>query len=441
MTDKIVLTLLVNTAVFSVLLCAMLLIRKAAGKRMSPFLMLILWAVIAVKLIIPFGFESSISIMPPAAAIENQQYVYNKPSDSMPGTYSNTDNNISADSSNTTAVDIQAEKSNSVYADAASSGRKAAPAVSWTVIALAVWCAGIAAVTVGLCMSAANIKRRIRHSSIATPQSIIELTEECKAVLGIRRSVGVITQSAIGKPVITGALRPLLILPETSPVLEAEALRHVLLHELTHLKHGDLWLIRILNILRALYWFNPLVWLCFRLIREDMETACDQSVIRILGECQRLSYIATVLRFAQQVTIRNSFAAAIGLFDGRPAFERRIKRMYGKTKTGLKGRITAAFVALLIFSLSALTACQPAAADSSAPQGKQDTWQYTKQYESGSSLNVHATVNSVDADSLATLTVAPKAFENGDEMKSIINSFARTQRSIIRIRGAMTLTV
>ena len=148
-------------------------------------------------------------------------------------------------------------------------------------------------------------------------------------------------------------------MPEGAAQLGDAALRHVMLHELMHLKRGDLLVIRLMNMLGAVYWFNPLVWLCFRLIREDIETACDHSVIRAIGTDQRLLYIGTVLQFAGRAANGDRTAAAMGMADGCPAMEKRIRGMYRAVKTGMKGRAIAALIAVMMLATGVLTACQP----------------------------------------------------------------------------------
>lgn len=420
MTDKIILSLLVNTAVFSVLLCAMLPLRKAVGKKASPLLMLVMWAVVLMKLVIPFGFESGFSILPVTEAIENQPYEYTRPAGGIPDAYAETDNAIPADYS----VNAPVQPAQNAYAEEDTGGSRPGPStgIDWKTIALGVWGAGAVIVGAVLCLSAADLRRRIKHARTAAPQYALELADQCKRELGIRRDVSITVQSAFDKPMIMGAVKPVLVLPENRERLDGEALRHVLLHELTHLKGGDLWVIKFMNIMRATYWFNPFVWVCFKLIREDIEIACDQKVIKTLGFKHRLSYIETVLSFAgRKTTVRS--AAAIGLFDGRPSMERRIKGMYGKTKTGIKGRITAVLIALLILAISALTACQPAAENAMNAERVESRWEYNKEYGSGRSLDVDAAVYSTDAKSLPALTVVPKPFESGEKIKTITNLF------------------
>lgn len=427
MTDKITMTLLVNTAVFSVMFCVMLLLRKAAGKKISPVLMLVMWAAVLIKLVIPFGFESNLSILPAPASAQKVPYEYTQTSDGIHGAYTETDNASLPVDYNVNAP-IQQEQDVNTEEKMPTSTPASAINADWSIIALGIWAAGLIAVGVVLLLSASNLRSRIRHARMETPQYISELTELCKQELGIRRSVSIIVQSALDKPVIMGALRPVLVFPEDAERLRHETLRHVLLHELTHFKGGDLWAIKLMNVLRAVYWFNPLVWICFKLIREDIEIACDQRVIRSLGQKHRLSYIQTVLSFAGR-SAPYRFAAAMGLFEGRPAIERRIKSMYGKTRTGIRGRIIAGLAVALIFAVSALTACQPAAAGISMNEKRTlSRWEYSKKYDTGNTLTVDAAVYSMDAETLPTLTVVPKLFESGGEIKAITDLFCPNEK-------------
>ncbi len=428
MTYKIILSLLVNTAVFSVFFCAALLIRKTAGRRISPALKLALWAVVLIKLVMPFGFESGLSILPATAAVENRPFEQTRAADGTADAYVETNDTLVPESYSADTPGIQPEHNNETAAETDGSRPVTAAGIDWTVIALCVWAAGATAVNLILFMSSVNLRRRIRHARMETPRHITQLAERCQKELGIRREVKITVQSALDKPVIMGAVRPMLVLPDNAELLDGEALRHVLLHELTHFKGGDLWAIKLMNILRAVYWFNPLVWAALRLVREDIELACDQKVIKALGQRHRLSYIETVLSFAGH-SPSDRFAAAMGLFDGRPSMERRIKGMFGKTKTGIKGRVTAGFMAALILAVSALTACQPVTTGNAVnTERKYEKWEYNKQYGTGNALNVDAAVYSVDTETLSTLTVIPKPFESGEKIKAITKLFCPDEK-------------
>ena len=72
-------------------------------------------------------------------------------------------------------------------------------------------------------------------------------------------------------------------------------LRHVLIHEMCHKRHGDGFWSLLRNLLLIVYWFDPLVWAAALLSKRDCELACDESAIRRLGEEERISYGETLL--------------------------------------------------------------------------------------------------------------------------------------------------
>ena len=79
-----------------------------------------------------------------------------------------------------------------------------------------------------------------------------------------------------GAGMLGGLLRPTLVLPVER---RKEAAVPILLHELMHQKSRHLWLGLLLRLLTAVYWFNPVVWLCLPLVRQDCEELCDQMVL------------------------------------------------------------------------------------------------------------------------------------------------------------------
>jgi cell division protein FtsI/penicillin-binding protein 2 len=81
-------------------------------------------------------------------------------------------------------------------------------------------------------------------------------------------------------PMVWGIISPCLLLPEDTDEWPDEKLRAVLLHELAHLRRHDPAALLLCQTTQALHWFNPLVWLTVRRLREDQERACDDDVLR-----------------------------------------------------------------------------------------------------------------------------------------------------------------
>ena len=95
-------------------------------------------------------------------------------------------------------------------------------------------------------------------------------------------------------PCLSGIFRPTVYLTENCAD-DPQRLRHILAHELTHLRHGDLWWSAVRSILLCVYWFHPLVWVAAILSKRDCELACDEGALKRLGEDQRIAYGKTLL--------------------------------------------------------------------------------------------------------------------------------------------------
>lgn len=98
--------------------------------------------------------------------------------------------------------------------------------------------------------------------------------------LGLRRMPLLLIGPSDSVPMVWGVLKPRLLLPQGFETWSPEKQRGVLLHELAHLKRGDPLALWAAQWVKALHWFNPLVWLTFRQLRADQERACDDAVLR-----------------------------------------------------------------------------------------------------------------------------------------------------------------
>lgn len=102
--------------------------------------------------------------------------------------------------------------------------------------------------------------------------------ERCASLLSVRAPRLLVTAEAIG-PLITGVWRPMLVMPaDLLRKLPPERIEAVLLHELAHLRRGDLWVAAITTGLAVLHWFNPLVWVALRRLAAVREQCCDRTV-------------------------------------------------------------------------------------------------------------------------------------------------------------------
>ncbi len=359
MMEEFITTLLVNAAVFSVLFGILVLVHRLLGKRLSAVWQYALWMVVLVKLVIPFGWESAWSPMgwftrPPDPAAVVEEIV----ADPVTGPMPVIDPLITPDNGEPAVVqEAGIPEMPSVNNETAAP--LAARSLTWAEWAMIIWGAG-AAVTAGwLLLCLYHVRGRLLRRRSQVPISVQRVFAACRQELGIRRRISIRMQAAISVPAITGVLRPVLILPANLETGDEETLRHIILHELTHYKNGDLVMIQIMNVLNVLYWFNPLVWLCFRLMRKDMETICDQRVLGMTARERQSGYVAMLLRFASATPGRR-MCAAMSVNDGRADMEERIRNMCRRRRMGRGMKAAVILIAVLMLAGGVLTACRPA---------------------------------------------------------------------------------
>ncbi len=98
------------------------------------------------------------------------------------------------------------------------------------------------------------------------------------------RRVRLFRSDAIGAPVTWGIVRPVILVPAGFEELPADSRDAVIRHELAHIQAHDFLMRGLAEVARALIWFQPLVWIVFRQLREEQELACDNCVLAAGGK-------------------------------------------------------------------------------------------------------------------------------------------------------------
>jgi len=123
------------------------------------------------------------------------------------------------------------------------------------------------------------------------------LLQECKTIMRVRREARLIIAPPRTTPALFGLRKPCLLLPDgLIQKLDERELRMVFLHELAHVKQGDILLNWVIIFARSLHWFNPLVWLAMRRLRADRELVCDAMVMSHLAIDERRAYGNTLIK-------------------------------------------------------------------------------------------------------------------------------------------------
>lgn len=239
----------------------------------------------------------------------------------------------------------------------------AAP-IGWRRVAAWLWLAGVVGFTAVLAVQTLGLARRLRQAVPIAEEPLLRLLEACRAEMGVRRPVGLCETAAVPSPALCGVFRPRLLLPRgLAGRLSQPELRHVLLHELAHLKRHDLALNWLATALQVLHWFNPLVWLAGARMRADRELACDALALETAGETEKQAYGETILRLLEGFTHTARLPGLVGILEDQRQLRRRILAIAGFRKPSRWSALAAVLVAGL--AVVGLTDAQRGKSDSS----------------------------------------------------------------------------
>lgn len=163
----------------------------------------------------------------------------------------------------------------------ASTEREAPAGPSAATIALTIWALGVLALLARLGFDMSRVRGLSRRAKDCRTAEVCGLAERLVARLGIRRRVRVVVSDEVSVPLTWGTILPVVILPESVSTWTMERKRIVLLHELAHVVRWDYALLVMVEIVCAIYWFNPLVWIAARQGAVERERACDDQALHI----------------------------------------------------------------------------------------------------------------------------------------------------------------
>jgi len=223
---------------------------------------------------------------------------------------------------------------------------------SWQVYAMGMWLLGI-----GLFLGLLITKMRQlgnwhrQQASRTIPQWFHELLVETSQKIDLQKLPAIVFSAQAVTPAVYGMFRPVLLLPAGYfDNLSRDEAEHVLLHELAHLKRGDLWLHGFCLLLQIVYWFNPLMILVRKQMKHVREICCDLTVARILKE-NTMNYRQTLLNTARELLTESPEPGLgiMGVFDEPFRLVPRLKWLEKKTwKKHRLMRVTALCVGLIL---------------------------------------------------------------------------------------------
>ena len=301
---------IINMSISASWLILAVLILRLVLKKAPKWVNVLLWGIVAVRLICPFSFESALSLIPSAETFPEK--VISGPSFDIQTGISPVDNRINDYLGDRyfEGVTVPANNGNNIM----------------TILTI-VWIIGIL-----LLVAYTIISYRRLHREIDT---------------AVHYKDNIFQSENVSSPFVLGIINPRIYLPFS---MNEQDLEHVVAHEQAHIRRKDHWWKPLGFLLLTIYWFNPLMWLAYVLLCRDIELACDEKVIKELGNEQRADYTQALV----VCSVNRRMIAACPLAFGEVGVKDRVKSVMNYKKPAF-WIIILAVIACVIVAVCFLT--------------------------------------------------------------------------------------
>jgi len=296
--ENAILTRLLEITVYSaVIFVAVVLFRFALGKWLSPSLKYLLWFLVVLRLVVPATFESGFHFITlPSAETSAAVSAETETVTAAPEVQSEP----VLDGGTIAAAESQSETDATTQETSPSAVTVKTRTLSCQQWLLVAWGAVGALILIVYIVLNRRLNRRIRRIGCSPGEKTEQLYRQVKSGMNIRARVPISLMPDIKSPALTVQFRPKLLLPDRLLYrADREHMAFAMAHELMHYKRRDYLACLLVVLLRAVFWFNPVVWIMPKLMRMDMESACDARVVRTMDREQKLNYVNLLLALGE----------------------------------------------------------------------------------------------------------------------------------------------
>lgn len=301
---------IINMSISASWLVLAVLICRFVLKKAPKWINVLLWGIVAVRLICPFSFESALSLIPSAETFPDQ--VISGPSFDVQTGIAPVDNRINDYLGDRyfEGVTVPTNNGNDVM----------------TILTI-VWIIGILLLVTYTIISYQRLNRKIDTA--------------------VRYKDNIFQSENVSSPFVLGIIKPRIYLPFN---MNEQDLEHVVAHEQAHIRRKDHWWKPLGFLLLTIHWFNPIMWLAYVLLCRDIELACDEKVIKELGNEQRADYTQALVA----CSVNRRMIAACPLAFGEVGVKERVKSVMNYKKPAF-WVVALAVIACVIVAICFLT--------------------------------------------------------------------------------------
>ena len=295
---------IINMSISASWLVLAVLLLRFVLKKAPKWVNVLLWGIVAVRLAFPFSIESALSLIPSAETI---------PPNIGMNTTPTINSGINAINN---AVNPIISQSNTPMA-----GASVNPLQITIGIFEYIWIFGMIALALYTAISYWRLHRKVDTA--------------------VRYKDNIFQSENVKSPFVLGIIKPRIYLPFN---MNGQDLEHVVAHEQAHIHRKDHWWKPFGFLLLTIHWFNPLVWLAYVLLCRDIELACDERVIKELGNEQRADYTQALVA----CSVNRRMIAACPLAFGEVGVKDRVKSVMNYKKPAFWGVVLAVIVCVFV---------------------------------------------------------------------------------------------
>ena len=279
---------IINMSISASWLIFAVLILRLVLKKAPKWVNVLLWGIVAIRLICPFSFESALSLIPSAETFPKK--IISGPSFDVQSGITPVDNRINDYLGDRyfEGVTVPANNGNTIM----------------TILTI-VWTIGILLLVAYTVISYWRLHREIDTA--------------------VRYKDNIFQSENVSSPFVLGLIKPRIYLPFK---LDGQDMEHVVAHEQVHIRRKDHWWKPLGFLLMTIHWFNPLMWLAYVLLCRDIELACDEKVIKGLSNEQRADYTQALVA----CSVNRRMIAACPLTFGEVGVKERVKSVMNYKK-------------------------------------------------------------------------------------------------------------
>lgn len=336
---------LLASAMGSVVALIIMLIKGLFKDRLSPNWHYYIWLLVMLRLILPYFPTSSYSVFnvlnkPVEYIVKTEQVPIKELSDvnKSEGNQAQSSNNTILENRDNNNIAVNENKT--IMTNLKNGLNLSTLGLIWIIVAVIL--------AAYILFSYIRFAFKASKENICKEEEILNILEQCKKKLKIRKNLSIIYSENIKTPTLFGIIKPKLFIPEgLINGLSNSEKKYIFLHELVHLKRRDILLNWIMTSLIVIHWFNPILWFSFIKMKKDCEISCDAITLNYINPEEYKSYGKTLIKLVELFSKAQWTPGATAIIN-KSEVRRRIIMISKFKKTSLIGSFLAIVITLTI---------------------------------------------------------------------------------------------